>query len=102
MSFLKPLKLENYIQIQIQFQLSFTKQREVDIGYNKERIKWNGCLLQPQLNENLNAKQAALHGEQLKFTTISVSKEIRQMKKMQQINLGEKYSKVLKVQVIYN
>ena len=60
MSFLKPLKLENYTQIFIQLYFSFTKWPEVDTVYNKEKIRWNMPLLQPQLNENLYTKQAAL------------------------------------------
>ena len=60
MSFLKSTKLENYTRIFIQFHFSFTKRAEGDTVYNKEKIKWNARVLKSQLNENLNAKQAAM------------------------------------------
>ena len=71
MSFLKPSKLEIYTQIFIQFHFSFTKWLELETAYNKEKIKWNARFLQRQLNENLNAKQAALSNNIYNHLTVS-------------------------------
>ena len=80
-SFLKPSKLENYTQIFIQFHFNFTKRSEVDTVYNKEKIKWNARFYNHSWMKIWTLSKRLCW---TKFTTISLSKLICPMKKIQQ------------------